>query len=278
MNKARIAASLTAAAALLAAACQTAPMRNAMLDDARMTVARLRADDGVLRMATGQLADAENALARAENAWQSGHDEPTVRHLSYLALQRASIAENIAAARIADVRTRQTLAARDRLAGERAEIIARMSQQQQLAQAQAAQVDAARDAEREEALRRQLALMQGYPTGYGMVVSFQDRLFLSDRELLRGSGERTAERIAEILREHPDRRVMISGLGMASDDLSQRRARVVRDALIAAGVSPERIEVPSADELRGYTGAPAAASRRGVDVLFSDAQGNFAAR
>jgi len=272
------AASLTVVlAAAVLAACQSAPMRNAMLDDARTTVARLRGDDGVLRMAPGPLADAESALIRAERAAQSGQDETTVRHLSYLALQRASIAENIAAARITDVRTRQTLAARDRLAGERADMIARMSQRQELARAQAAQVEAALDAEREEALRRQLALVQGYQTGHGLVVSLQDRQFLTDRELLRGSGEHTADRIAEILREHPDRRVMVSGLGMASDDLSQRRARVVRDTLIGAGVSPERIEMPGAEELRGYTGATPAASR-GVDILFSDPQGQFAAR
>lgn len=267
-----------AVAALVLAACQTAPMRNAMLDDARLTVARVRADDGVVRMAPNQLADAEAALIRAENAWVSGVDETAVRHLSYLALQRASIAENIAAARIADVRTRQTLAARDRLAGERATLIAQAVRQQELANAAAARQDAARNAELDEALQRQLALIQGYDTGYGKVVSLQDRMFLSGRELLRGSGERTTERIAEILREHPDRRVMISGLGMSSDDLSQRRARIVREALIARGVSPERIEVPGAAELRGYTGESTQPAAHGVDVLFSDAEGQFATR
>lgn len=264
-------------AAVLLAACQTAPMRNAMLDDARATVARIRADDRVVRMAPTQLAEAEAALVRAENAWVSGSDETDVRHLSYLALQRASIAENIAAARIADVRTRQTLAARDRLAGERAALIARATHRQQLANAEAARLDAARNAELDEALQRQLALIQGYDTGYGKVVSLQDRMFESGGEMLRGAGEHVAERVAEILRQHPDRRVMISGLGMSSDDLSQRRARVVREALVANGVSPERIEVPGAEELRGYTGATSAAGR-GVDVLFSDAQGQFATR
>lgn len=275
MNKAPL---TLAVAAVLLAACQTAPMRNAMLDDARLTVARVRGDDGVVRMAPNQLADAEAALIRAENAWVSGAAETDVRHLSYLALQRASIAENIAAARIADVRTRQTLAARDRLAGERATLIAQVVRQRELANAEAARQDAARDAELDEALQRQLALIQGYDTGYGKVVSLQDRMFLSGRELLRGSGERTAERIAEILREHPDRRVMISGLGMSSDDLAQRRARIVREALVANGVSPERIEVPGAAELRGYTGESTATAARGVDVLFSDAQGQFATR
>lgn len=275
MNKAPL--TLTLAAVLLAA-CQTAPMRNAMLDDARTTVARLRGDDGVVRMAPTQLAEAEAALVRAENAWQSGSDETDVRHLSYLALQRASIAENIAAARVADVRTRQTLAVRDRLAGERATLIAQATRRQELANAEAARLDAARNAELDVALQRQLALVQGYDTGYGKVVSLQDRMFLSGSELLRGSGERVAQRIAEILREHPDRRVMISGLGLSSDDLSQRRARVVREALVANGVSPERIEVPGAAELRGYTGESTEPAARGVDILFSDAQGQFATR
>lgn len=270
---------LMLAAAVLLAACQTAPMRNAMLDDARMAVARLRADDGVVRMAPNQLADAEAALVRAERAWQSGNDDTEIRHLSYLALQRASIAENIAAARIADLRTRQTFAARDRLAGERAALIAQAARRQELANAATARAEAARDAELDAALQRQLALIQGYDTGHGKVVTLQDRLFLSGRELLRGSGERVAERIAEILREHPDRRVMVSGIGMAGDELSQRRARVVREALVAHGVSPERVEVPGAEELRGYAGAAAApAAARGVDVLFSDALGQFATR
>ena len=63
---------------------------------------------------------------------------------------------------------------------------------------------------------------------------------------------RTAQKLADLLRENPRRSVLIEGFtdstGSSSynQDLSLRRASGVRDALVRMGVAPERVQV------RGY--------------------------
>lgn len=277
---------LAAAAAALLSACQTAPPRHAMLDDARHAVAKLRQDTNVVRLAPALLVDAEAALRRAETAWAGGLDETDTRHLAYLALQRASIAENIAASRVADNRSQQLIAERQRVSAERAALAARAAEQQALAHAEAMREQAAQDLARNDVLQRQLALLQARGTELGSAVTLSEAHFEANGETLRGSGERTVSRIADVMRQHPERRVMIAAQGVdpsataMSRDLGQRRARILRDALIARGVAPDRIEVPAAgEELLGYVGAASATwPKRGVDVLFSDAQGRFATR
>lgn len=274
----------TLAAALLAAACQTVPPPHSQaLHEAAASVALLRADPEAARVAPAQVGDAEAALRRAQNAWEAGRDEADTAHLAYLAVKRAELARSVAGARIADARAEQAGNEHRRLLAER--------------KAQVASAEAARAAEiaRQEeararagtvALERQLELIGGRPTGRGMLVALPDALFDPGQARLRGAAAHIGERLAAVLREHPERRVRIeaatdgAGSPASSPDLSHRRAEAVRQALVERGVAVDRIEVggrPATAPLAGYAPAAGLQNRR-VEILFSDARGQFRSR
>ena len=278
---------LTLAAALVLGACQStppAPPRHQALVEAGAAVALLRSDPAVARAAPVQVGDAEAALRRAQNAWDAGRDEATTRHLAYLAVQRAEIARNIAGARIADARAEQAGLERERLLAERKAQVAHLTQAQA---AEAARAEAAREGARAETLRRQLELIDGRPTARGMAIALPDALFEPGRERLRGAAARVADRIAAVLRQHPERRVLVEGYTdnvggpELNLELSRRRAEAFRQALLARGVAPARIDVSGHGEAFPLTDNTTAAGRRQnrrVEVLFSDAQGQFRPR
>jgi outer membrane protein OmpA-like peptidoglycan-associated protein len=64
---------------------------------------------------------------------------------------------------------------------------------------------------------------------------------------LKPGASRNLDRLVQLLTEHPGRRVQVDGFtdSVGSDsyneELSQRRANAVREALIARGVEPSRI-------------------------------------
>jgi outer membrane protein OmpA-like peptidoglycan-associated protein len=113
---------------------------------------------------------------------------------------------------------------------------------------------AAAEAQRQaEELQRQLAeLLQARETERGLVLTLGDILFDVDRAELNPGGEQQVTRVADFLREFPDRQVLIEGhtdsTGSAeyNRQLSQRRAASVEHFLISQGVDARRIDI------RGY--------------------------
>lgn len=95
-------------AAGLLSACATAP--SMALDRARLAVASASADPAVARHAPTELQQATEALARANSAWGSTHDEAETNHLAYMAAMRAEMATNAARTRMRDssIRTAST--------------------------------------------------------------------------------------------------------------------------------------------------------------------------
>jgi len=273
------------AAAVLAAACQTVPPpRPQALTEAAASVALLRSDPEVPRAAAAQVADAEAALRRAQDAWDAGRGEAYTRHLAYLAVKRAEVARSVAGTRIADARAGQVGNEHQRLLAERKAQVARAEQAQA---AELARQQAAREGASAEALRRQLELLGGRPTVRGMVVTLPDSLFDPGQARLRGAAARIGERLAAVLREHPERRVLVEGYTdnvgnpELNLELSRRRAEAVRQALIARGVAAGRIDVGGHGEAWSLAENTTAAGRlqnRRVEVLFSDARGQFRSR
>lgn len=281
-------ATSTLVAALVLAACQSAPPqpppRHPALVDAGAAVARLRSDPAVARAAPVQVGDAEAALRRAQDAWDAGRDEATTRHLAYLAFQRAEVARNIAGARIADARAEQAGIERERLLAERKTQVARVAQAQT---EEAARQQAAAEGASAEALRRQLDLIGGRPTARGLAVTLPDALFDPGQARLRGAAARVADRVTGVLNQHPERRVLVEGYtdNVGSPELnlelSRRRAEAFRQALLQRGVAPARIDVGGHGEawpLADNTTAAGRQQNRRVEVLFSDAQGQFRPR
>ena len=81
-----------------------------------------------------------------------------------------------------------------------------------------------------------------------MVTLSEDVLFDVDRSEIKAGGAQELARVADFLRNHPNRNILVEGHtdSTASDSynlaLSQRRANAVEDMLISMGVEPTRIE------------------------------------
>lgn len=290
MNK--IALATLIAAAGLTAACQSVPPRNLALDDAHTAVMAARNDPDVARAAPVQLQEAEAALRLAQDAWTGSGNEIDTRHLAYIAVQRANIARHVAATRLADVRTAQAVAERDRLAAARTQEMTALAQAQtERQQLQQQQMQTAEQRARDEAFKRQVALLGARSVEGGAALTLPATVFEADGARLRGVATLTAERIAQLMRQYPERRLLIESLADSAGsteqaDLSQRRAEAFRSALVERGIAPGQTQVqvgdshrPAITPLAGYAAGERAPGRReAVRLLFSDAQGQFPGR
>ena len=220
-RRAALAGVVVIGSAALLAAC--AGRSSESLEEARSAVAAARADQQVVAQAPQSLAEAEQALNQAESAFRGGADQNEVDHLAYLAERRAGIAQALAHERVA------------------------LAEMAQLGEERDALLIEAREREI-RTLQTELAALQADRTERGLVVTLGDEvLFDVDEAELKPGGMQRLARVAEFLRQNPDRNVLIEGHtdSTAPDDynlaLSQRRANAVEDFLIAQGVDPTRI-------------------------------------
>lgn len=287
---------------LLAACASTAP--SAALEQARSAVSAVAGDPIVNQYAPVELKAATDALAQADREWADDHDESETNHLAYVARQRAEIATNVARSRQLDANIQQAGSEADRirlqartmeadqarLRAQQAQAQAlsaeqRAAQQQATANAALAQASAAQD--RVRALEAQLREMEALQTERGLIVTLGDVLFAFNKAELTPQAAPRLDKLAGFLRQFPDRRLLIEGYtdSVGSDsynqDLSQRRAQSVRDALAQRGVDPSRITA------MGYgKGFPVAdnaspegrAMNRRVEIVIADDKGTLRGR
>jgi len=290
------------AAGLLAACASTAP--SAALEQARSAVSAVAGDPIVNQYAPVELKEATDALARADREWAEDHDETETNHLAYIARQRAEIATNAARSRQLDANIQQAGSEADRirlqartLEADQARMRAQQAQQQALtAEQRAAQQQAAAAAaqaranaaqDRVRALEAQLRDMEAQQTERGLLVTLGDVLFAFNKAELSAQAAPRLDKLASFLKQFPDRKLLIEGYtdSVGSDsynqDLSERRAQSVRDALVQRGVDTSRITA------RGYGKAhPVAdnaspegrAMNRRVEIVIADDKGNLRGR
>lgn len=235
--------------ALLLGACATTPQPNVALENARVAVQTAEADPNVARYAPLDLDVARKDLANADSAAMH-HQDADVDQSAYLAMQNARLAQAHAAAKADDARVASgqverdqiMLAARTRDANNANLAAANSKQAADTALSQ-------RDQANQETARVQAELdaLKATPTPRGMVLTLGDVLFDTGRAELKPGAGRTLDQLAQFLTEHPDRRVQIDGftdsVGTDSynEELSQRRANTVREALISRNIDPSRI-------------------------------------
>jgi outer membrane protein OmpA-like peptidoglycan-associated protein len=286
---------------LLLAACQTVPTTPPALAEARDALRAAESDPAVVGNAPLQLQQARDALARAERQWADDQNVDEMQTLTHIARQRVAIARAVAERQLYEARVQQAQAERERV---RADVRAReaqterqraMTAQDQLQRQQqeatlameSARTQAQEAAERNRRLEAELRDLQAKETTRGLVITLGDVLFDTDRAELRDGSLRSLQRIATVLRDHPERRVLIEGhtdsQGSASYnlELSERRAEAVRRALTAQGVSPSQVEVRALGQANPVASNQTAAGRqlnRRVEIIFSDGTGAFAAR
>jgi outer membrane protein OmpA-like peptidoglycan-associated protein len=252
-------------AAVFIVGCETAPVTSGAIENARAAVASAESDPNVARYAPTELQRARNLLANAEgNAKAKGIKDPGTAHYAYLATQTSKIAQQRAHEQVATARVKAgegerqkiLLSARENeansaLAQARA---ANSSAQQALSAAEQARNEAqnalSEKATAEAEARRlaaELENVKAAQTDRGLVLTLNDVLFDTGRSELKSGSARTIDQIAQFLSQHAERRVQIEGFtdSQGSDaynqDLSQRRADAVANAIIQRGVEGQRV-------------------------------------
>jgi outer membrane protein OmpA-like peptidoglycan-associated protein len=273
--------------AVLLAGCATTPKNVAQLDQAHADVETLANDPLVQQAASEELSNARKSLAEADVALKKGKRED-VLHYSYLASQQAQTGQE----RVAEARSRQDVAKgeadRNRVLLEarthEAEAAkATAEQQTQVAQAQAQQAEAAR--QEAEAAQRQLAELQAKQTDRGMVLTLGDVLFDTGAATLKPGAGSIVDRVAAFLKDNEGTKVIVEGHTDSrgseeyNQQLSERRAQSVADALAFRGVDRGRVEAVGRGKALPVASNDNAAGQqqnRRVELVFSDASGRFA--
>lgn len=242
-------------ALVLAAGCAaTPPAEQPRLVQARASVAAAQADPLVAARAPAELEAARASLDQAETLAREGRDGGEVTHQAYLAEQRARIARQLAEARAHDAEVARAGEERNRVLLEsRAEEKYRAHEAEAaLARAKAAQESQAvanrQLAEEVRRLQAQVQELEARQTQRGWVITLgSDLLFDVGRATLKPGGRRAVENLARIMRNEPERNIVIegftdeSGREEANQRLSERRAHAVRNALVQSGVAASRI-------------------------------------
>ena len=285
------------ALAIALSACSSAPTTTSLLDQARGDYMAAQGNPAVSQYAALELRQATAALDRANEAAARKESMDEVDKLAYVAKQRIATAQEVAKQKSAEAAVADAARQRDQVRLEARTMEAdqaKRSAEQAKAEADAArsaaqsQAMATRDAQAQaDALAAQLADLQAKQTERGIVMTMGDVLFNVDQANLTAGGVQTLQKLAEVMREHPDRNVMVEGFtdSTGSEEhnltLSQRRAEAVRSALMNMGVEGTRIST------RGYGEAYPVASNansadrqlnRRVEIVLSDAGRSVNAR
>ena len=310
MTKTQLAPIVLAVAALMAG-CSSTPKTTSMLEQARDDYTLAQGNPNVATYAPLEMRQATEAMALANvEARERGSDDK-INNLAYLAKQKIALTQEVTKRKMAeaeiatagkerdqmrlDSRTNEANAAK--MTAERATLAAQQAQsnaaQSQLA-AQQAQLDAAnaqrqtQDAQARTAqLEAQLADLAAKKTARGIVITLGDVLFGTDLSRLTADGMRSAQKLADVLQQNPQRKVLIEGFADSTgaadynQGLSDRRAGAVRTALLEMGVARERIDLRGYGESFPVAGNDSAAGRqlnRRVEIILSDDSGKVIAR
>ena len=250
------------AAAVLAAACASAPVTTPTLDQARADFVSANNNPQVSTYAPNEFKQASEALDQANQAAARRESLNDVDRLAYVAKQRIATAQEVAKGKAAEANIADASRQRDQVrldartaeaerAKREAEAATAQAQQAQAA-AQAAQQQNAVLAERAAQLEALLNDIQAVKTERGYVVTIGDVLFATDKATLNANGMSTLRKLADVMTQNPNRTVLVEGFtdstGSAdyNQNLSQERATAVANALTSMGVARDRIS------MRGY--------------------------
>ncbi|MES2901486.1 MAG: OmpA family protein [Pseudomonadota bacterium] len=291
------------ASAIMLGACSSMPTTTPMLDQARGDFVSANNDPQVSSLAPLEFKQASDALEQANGAAAKNMSLAEIDRLAYLAKQKIATAREVARqkaaeadiARSGQVRDQVRLEARTAEANrataeaERAKAEAeRAKAEAGAAQASAADAQrAAADAEartreaqaRSAQLEAMMADLQAKKTERGMIITIGDVLFATGQATLTQAGMNNLRKLADVLAQNPERTVLVEGFtdsvgGAAyNQDLSERRAASVRNALLGMGVAGERVAMKGYGKLYPVAGNDSAANRqlnRRVEIVLSN--------
>lgn len=289
---------LALALSILLGACGTSPVSStSLLAQTRSDYQTAQANPQVATYAALEMKLASEALAKAETAAQGHESLDTVDKLAYLAKQKIAVAQEVASQKAAEADVANAGRARDQVRLDQRTLEANQAragtllaeQKTQLAQQDAAnaQLQAQDAQQRAAALEAQLQAINAKKTERGFVITLSDVLFGSDQARLNADGMRSAQKLADFLRDNPQRTVLIEGFtdntGSTAHNqaLSERRANTVNIALQDMGVSAGRVTARGLGESFPVAANDSAKDRqlnRRVEIILSDENGKVIAR
>jgi outer membrane protein OmpA-like peptidoglycan-associated protein len=262
--------------ALVLGACSTAPTSTGLLEQTRIDYRNAQNDPQVAHYAAEEMKRAGDAMGQANSAASTHESTEKIDKLAYLAKQKIALSEEVAKQKSAEAEIANAGSERDRVLlkqrtfeADQAKLLARE------AQTHSALL---------EAQLRELAARQ---TERGMVITLGDVLFGTDLARLNPEGIRTAQKLAVVLEQNPQRTVLIEGFtdstGSAAhnQDLSERRATAVLNALHEMGVPYDRIALQAYGEGFPVAANDSAAHRqlnRRVEIVISNENGKIPRR
>lgn len=271
---------LTVAVAGLLGACSSTPERIEDLEVARAIVPQVEASPRAGVAATN-VSEARKSLDRANRMVDDGGKLADIEYEAQVAAKNAQIANE----KILTAQAREEI---EKGEAERQAVIAEAraaEARRNAAQAQSAQEQAQLAQQRATTLEQELSELKAKKTDRGMVLTLGDVLFDTGLATLKPGAYATIDRLSSVLKEAPDRKVMIEGHtdSVGSDEynqgLSERRAAAVQTALLERGVRSEQITAVGKGE-----GVPVASNdnsagrqqNRRVEMIFTDNQSQVA--
>lgn len=262
---------LTLIAAAIISACSTVPTQ--ALNEAHSSYNTARTNAEVTSLAQLELKKAGDSLSQADHALKEGEDDETVNHFAYLAKQQVGIAQETAKRKIAETAVTTASAERN---------LVRLDARTAEADAAHQQVDVLK-AEQQRLLKE----LNAQQTERGLVITLSDVLFSTNKAQLNSGGMRNVYKVADFLNQYPKYKVLIEGhtdsvgTDEHNQDLSERRALAVQNALVDARVSSDRISARGFGESLPIASNDNAGGRqlnRRVEIILSDNEGNIAPR
>ncbi len=302
---------LLAGAVLALSACASSPRTTSLLEQVRADYAQAQRNPKVSTYAALEMQSASEALAKAEAASKERESVETVDKLAYLTKQKIALANEVASRKSSEADIAGSAAVRDQVRldqrtqeanqarlkaqeSERAAQAARdaaaaATQQKNVAQANEADAQrlAAEALARNQQLEAQLSELAAKKTERGLIITLGDVLFSVDQARLNADGVSMVQRLATVLQQNPKRVVLVEGFtdstgsSQHNQDLSERRAMAVRDALLELGVARTQISVRGYGEAHPVAPNDTASNRqlnRRVEIVLSDERGVVIAR
>lgn len=300
MKKIHLAPILLAIAALVGA-CSSVPTTTSLLDQTRSDYRMAQSNPKVASYAPLEMKQAGEAMEQANAAASHNDSAEKVDKLAYLARQKIALTQEVAKQKSAEAEVASAAKERDqirlaqrtneadqaKLAAEKSQLAAQAAQRStQVAQEEAAAAQRkTQEAQAHAAqLEAQLADLAAKKTARGIVITLGDVLFGTDMANLNPNGMRTVQKLADVLRQNPQRTVLVEGFtdstGTAAhnQELSERRATAVRSALLELGVARERVAIRGYGESYPVAANDTAQNRqlnRRVEIILSDESGKI---
>ncbi len=296
---------------ILLGACASAPTTTSQLENARSDYRQAQNNPNVPALAPQEMLQATDAMQQADMASNEGKNADKVNQLAYVAQQKIALTQEVVKKKMAEADVARAAKEREQIRldqrtaeADKANVAAQqaqMSAQQSQAATLAAQNEAAMAQRKTEEARAQtagaqaraamleaqLADLAAKKTDRGIVITLGDVLFATAKADLNPTGMRSAQKLAEVLKQNPARTVMVEGFtdstgsNAFNQELSERRGMSVRDALLQLGVASDRIQVRGYGESFPVASNDSATSRqlnRRVEIVLSDDSGKIKQR